>query len=97
MSTPVFATSIEATRNRAKDIDEIGSQKVARFKELRSRLSPVRVSSSLPCLLLLILFPERTWLVRARLRPLLLLMLSTSSLLNFFPLDQSQSIRLKPL
>ena len=48
MSAPVFAASIEAKCDRAEDSGEICSQKVARLKELRSRLSPVCVSSSLP-------------------------------------------------
>ena len=48
VSAPVFAASIEAKRSRAEDSGEVGVLKVARLKELRSRLSPVSVSSSLP-------------------------------------------------
>ena len=48
MLAPILAASIQAKRNRAKDSGEVGSQKVATLNELRSRLSPVRTSSSLP-------------------------------------------------
>ena len=47
-SAQVFAASIEGKLNRAEDSGEVGPQKLARLKELRSRLYPVRVSFSLP-------------------------------------------------
>ena len=97
MSAPVVAASMEAKRSRAEDSDEVGVQKVTRLKELRSRLSPVRFSSSLPSSAVVDPLSGEHVAGSSPSLPALVLMLSTLSLLNFFLLDQSQSILLRPL